>query len=314
MTLVRWQSGRGKRSVSSPLASRPYRCRHRFAARTLEQCEERVLMASILGSAQTFAVLGASTVTNTGPSVVVGNVGVSPGTAITGLSSLTITDGSLQAGNALAAQAHADLVTAYNVIAGETSPAGNDLTGTDLGGLTLTPGVYSFATSASLAAATTLTLNAEGDPNARFDFQIGTTLITGSDSTIQLINGARSRQRLFPGRQLSDTWHGYGVRRKYSRGPEHHSDYRRKHPGRSSSRARWRGDDGYQSGLRRGGGRIGDEDDRGRPRAGGQHPRLHHHGGERRPQRRPDAWRSRTSCRPTPPSSRTPRPRDRRSP
>ena len=66
------------------------------------------------------------------------------------------------------------------------------LTGTDLGGLTLTPGVYSFATSASLAAATTLTLNAEGNPNARFDFQIGTTLITGSGAAISLINGAEA--------------------------------------------------------------------------------------------------------------------------
>ncbi len=149
-------------------------------------------MASILGTAQSFAVLGASTVTNTGATAVFGDVGVSPGTAITGFPPGVITGGALQAGNALAAQAHADLVTAYGVIAGETSPPANNLTGTDLGGLTLTPGVYSFATSASLAAATTLTLNAQGNPNARFDFQIGTTLITGSASAIQLINGAEA--------------------------------------------------------------------------------------------------------------------------
>ena len=116
---------------------------------------------------------------------------MSPGTAITGFPPGSVT-GTIDAGNAVAATAHADLVTAYGILAGETSPPANNLTGTGLGGLTLMPGVYHFDTSASLALATTLTLNAEGNPNARFDFQIGTTLITGSDSAIVLTGGAEA--------------------------------------------------------------------------------------------------------------------------
>jgi uncharacterized repeat protein (TIGR01451 family) len=197
MNFVGLQTGRNTRSAPSQVASRRNRARYRLAAQTLEQCENRVLLATILGAAQSFAVLGASTVTNTGASAIVGNVGVSPGTAITGFPPGIITGGALQAGNSLAAQAHADLVTAYGEIAGEVSPPANDLTGTNLGGLTLAPGVYHFDTSASLAEATTLTLNANGDPNARFDFQIGTTLITGSTSAIKLINGAEAQNVYF---------------------------------------------------------------------------------------------------------------------
>ena len=146
-------------------------------------------MATILGTAQTFAVLGASTVTNTGATAIVGDVGVSPGSAITGFPPGVIT-GVIHAADPVAAQAHADLVTAYGVIAGEASPPANDLTGTDLGGLILTPGVYHFDTSAALTGI--LTLNAQGNPNARFDFQIGTTLITASNSAIQIINGGNA--------------------------------------------------------------------------------------------------------------------------
>jgi uncharacterized repeat protein (TIGR01451 family) len=142
-----------------------------------------------LGSAADFAVLGASTVTNTGVTNIVGNVGVSPGTAITGFPPGVIT-GTVHAGDAVATQAHADLVTAYGVIAGEASPAANLLSGQDLGGLTLMPGVYHFATSATLSGI--LTLDAQGNPNARFDFQIGTTLITGNGSSVHIINGGQA--------------------------------------------------------------------------------------------------------------------------
>jgi uncharacterized repeat protein (TIGR01451 family) len=142
-----------------------------------------------LGSAANFAVLGASTVTNTGLTSIVGNVGVSPGTAITGFPPGVIT-GTIHAGDAVATQAHADLVTAYGVIAGEASSAANNLTGQDLGGLTLTPGVYHFDTAATLNGI--LTLNAQGNPNARFDFKIGTTLITGNVSSINIINGGQA--------------------------------------------------------------------------------------------------------------------------
>jgi uncharacterized repeat protein (TIGR01451 family) len=140
-----------------------------------------------LGVAASFAVLGASTVTNTGATAIVGNVGVSPGTAITGFPPGVISGGTIHAGDAVATQAHSDLVTAYGVISGEASLPANNLTGQDLGGLTLLPGVYHFDTSATLNGI--LTLNAQGNPNARFDFQIGTTLITGSEAAVNIING-----------------------------------------------------------------------------------------------------------------------------
>ena len=144
MTFLCRQTGRNTRNASSTVASRRDRARYRLAAQALEQCEDRVLLATILGTAQNFAVLGASTVTNTGATAIVGNVGVSPGTAITGFPPGVVTGGTLHAGDAVASQAHADLVTAYGVIAGEASPPANDLTGQDLGGLTLAPGVYHF--------------------------------------------------------------------------------------------------------------------------------------------------------------------------
>ena len=122
--------------------------------------------AQSLGSAETFAVLGASTVTNTGASQISGNVGVSPGTAITGFPPGIITNGALHAGDGVATQAHADYATAYNHFAGLVSPPANNLSGADLGGMTLTPGVYKFNTSATSAGQ--LTLDAQGDANARF--------------------------------------------------------------------------------------------------------------------------------------------------
>ena len=175
------------RRVKSQLATRHSRAHYQLAAQSLEQCEVRILLATILGTAQSFAVLAGSTVTNTGTSAIVGNVGVSPGTAITGFPPGVISGGTLNAGNAVAAQAHADLLTAYDAIAGEASPSDDDLTGQDLGGLTLLPGVYHFDTSASLNG--TLTLDAEGNPNARFDFQIGTALLTATNSVVNIING-----------------------------------------------------------------------------------------------------------------------------
>jgi len=137
-----------------------------------------------LGQASSFGVLAGSTVTNTGPSVVHGNVGVSPGSAITGFPPGTLVGGTMHSADSVALQAQTDLTTAYNVIAGETPT--QDLTGQDLGGLILTPGVYHFASSAQLSGA--LTLNALGDPNARFDFQIGSTLTTASLSSVTIIN------------------------------------------------------------------------------------------------------------------------------
>lgn len=152
-------------------------------------CGAAPSLAQTLGTAANFGVLGGSTVTNTGSSVVAGQVGVSPGTSITGFPpGIVIPPGTIHLNDAVAAQAQSDLTTAYVAIA--ATPTGTDLTGTDLGGLTLTPGVYGFTSSAQLTGA--LTLNAQGNPNAVFIFKIGSALTTASSSSVLLINSASS--------------------------------------------------------------------------------------------------------------------------
>jgi type VI secretion system secreted protein VgrG len=140
-----------------------------------------------LGTASSFAVLGGSTVTNTGSSSVHGDLGSWPGAAITGFPPGTVTGGTIHSADAVAMQAHADLQTAYNFAAAETGAT--DLTGQNLGGLSLTPGVYSFSSSAQLTGA--LTLNTLGNPNAVFVFQIGSTLTTASSASVNFINGGQ---------------------------------------------------------------------------------------------------------------------------
>ena len=139
-----------------------------------------------LGTAESFAVLAGTTVTNTGPSSINGNLGLSPGTAVTGFGPGTL-DGTMYAAGAIALKAQLDLTIAYVDAAARTpavpAPA-------DLGGLTLTPGVYQNASSLGLTG--TLTLDAQGDPNAVFVFQAGSTLITGSASQVKLVNGAQA--------------------------------------------------------------------------------------------------------------------------
>lgn len=139
-----------------------------------------------LGTAGAFAILAGSTVTNTGRSVVEGNLGVSPGSSITGFPPGQVI-GTIYSAEAVSLQAKNDLTTAYNAAAGQ--PCGGVLTGQDLGGLTLVSGVYCFATSAQLTG--TLTLNAQGNPNAAFIFQIGSTLTTASSSKVVFINGGQ---------------------------------------------------------------------------------------------------------------------------
>jgi hypothetical protein len=138
-----------------------------------------------LGTAQSFAVLGGSTATNTGPTVITGNLGVSPGSSVTGFPPGVVIRGTIHAADAVAAQAQADLTTAYNAAAG--LPCGVDLTGQDLGTVgTLTPGVYCFTSTAALTG--TLTLNFQGNANALFVFKIGSTLTTASASSVVLTN------------------------------------------------------------------------------------------------------------------------------
>lgn len=141
-----------------------------------------------LATASPFVVLGGSAVTNTGPSVLNGDLGVSPGTSLSGFGLPAVVNGATHNNDAVAAQAQSDLTTAYNVAAGQSIPPGNDLTGTDLGGLSLTAGAYGFSTSAQLTGQ--LTLDAQGDPNAQFVFVIGSTLTTESASSVILTNGA----------------------------------------------------------------------------------------------------------------------------
>ena len=136
-----------------------------------------------LGTAADFAVLAGSAVTNTGPTTVNGNLGVSPGTAVSGFPPGTV-NGTIHAADAVAAQAQSDVTIAYNDAAGRT---GASTVSGDLGGQTLTPGIYNSGSSLGLTG--TLTLDAQGDGNAVFIFQAGSTLTTASASRVSLIGG-----------------------------------------------------------------------------------------------------------------------------
>jgi len=138
-----------------------------------------------LGTAAPFAVLAGSTVTNTGPSVISGDVGVSPGTAVTGFPPGTVNNGTIHSADAVALQAQNDATTAFNDAAGRASTGA--ITAPLGGGQVLVSGVY---TGGALALNGALTLNAQGDPNAVFIFQAASTLVTASASSVILINGA----------------------------------------------------------------------------------------------------------------------------
>lgn len=157
-----------------------------FAAAPSNRASAQI--APSLGAAQNFAVLAGSTVTNTGPTNITGDLGVSPGTAITGFPPGTVIDGTINSADALALQAETDTGSAYGNLASQACTVTYAVP-KDIGGLTLVPGVYCFASSAQLTG--TVTLNAGGNPNAVWIFKIGSTLITASDSSVLLINGAQ---------------------------------------------------------------------------------------------------------------------------
>jgi hypothetical protein len=141
-----------------------------------------------LGAAGSFAILAGSTVTNTGPTILNGDLGVSPGTAVTGFPPGSV-NGSIHAGDSDAALAKLALTTAYNDAAGRsTAPitvAGN------LGGMTLAPGLYKSGESLEISSGD-LTLDAKGDANGAFVFQMGSTLTTTVGRKIILSGGAKA--------------------------------------------------------------------------------------------------------------------------
>lgn len=134
-----------------------------------------------LGTALNFTVLAGSTITNTGPTVITGSLGLDPGSAVTGFPPGSVT-GSKHIADAVALQAKRGLITAYNDAA--NSPTTSDLTGKNLGGKNLKPGVYKFSSSAQLTG--TLTLSGNGV----YIFKIGSTLTTASNSVVRLTDGA----------------------------------------------------------------------------------------------------------------------------
>jgi hypothetical protein len=138
-----------------------------------------------LGTAASFSVLAGSTVTNTGPTTMFGDLGLSPGSSVTGAPHVL---GATHVDDAVAIEAKNDLTTAYNNAASRPSSGS---AGTDLAGQTFSPGVRT-ASSSLLLSSGSVTLNAEGNPDAVFIFQIGSTLITGSNTSVSLINGAQA--------------------------------------------------------------------------------------------------------------------------
>jgi len=139
-----------------------------------------------LGSDANFAVLAGATVTNTGPTIITGDLGVSPGTAVTGFGPGTVV-GTIHAGDPVAAQAQSDLTAAYLNAAGRASTA--SVAG-DLGGTTLPAGVYT--STSTLGITGTVTLDGRGNPNSVFVFQVASALNVANNGTVALIGGAQA--------------------------------------------------------------------------------------------------------------------------
>lgn len=154
-----------------------------------------------LGEAGNFTIVSSQGVTNAGPSIIDGNIGLSPLTTITGFTFSTpagpgIVNGAVHYNDAQSSLAQNNALTAYNTLAGMAYLPANDLTGLDLGGMTLTPGVYHFNTSAGLTG--NLILDTQTDPNAVFVFQVGSTLTTATGSSLVVIGaGAGSAPNIF---------------------------------------------------------------------------------------------------------------------
>lgn len=174
----------------------------RLSDKRLNPTLSNLEIAVPLAGASTFAVLAGTTITNDGESIITGDIGVSPGSAITGFQpipfntisgpgtvtgGLGIVNGTIYAGGPVAAQAHNDAVTTYNYLVAQV--ADTTYSGvTQLNGMTFTPGVYSFAPSANLQVNGTVYLDFQGNPDATFIFQMGTTLVTMTGSNVIALN------------------------------------------------------------------------------------------------------------------------------
>jgi cytoskeletal protein CcmA (bactofilin family) len=146
------------------------------------------LTAPNLGASGGFVVLGASTVTSAGASVITGNLGLSPGISVTGFPPGKLV-GTLHIADPAAAQAQLDLTAAYNDAAGRTLGA-IGLAG-NLGGMTLAPGLYKSTSSLEISSGD-LTLDAQGDANAVYIFEMGSTLVTTVGRKVILAGGAQA--------------------------------------------------------------------------------------------------------------------------
>lgn len=142
----------------------------------------------LLGTATSFGVLAGTAVTNAGITLVTADLGLHPGSAVTGFPPGVVT-GTTHIGDAVADQAKQDLVTAYDDAAGRSGAM--SVSG-DIGGQTLTPGVYNATSSLEITSGN-LTLDAQGDPSKTFIFQIGSTLTTDPGRQIILAGGAQAR-------------------------------------------------------------------------------------------------------------------------
>jgi hypothetical protein len=176
-------------STSQTTTEMPSSLSHPRAILGLISCLGIQVLAQInLGTAAPFGILASTAITSTGNSVITGELGIFPNTrtSITGFPPGI--SGDVHAGDDVADQAQQDATAAYNAALGLTPT--EDLTGKDLGGLTLGPGVYTASSSIGLTGA--LTLDGNNDSTAQFVFQIGSTLTTAAASSVVLINGAQA--------------------------------------------------------------------------------------------------------------------------